>query len=377
MGPSFDADRLFTLMDGLNADLMLVSSRHNVRYLTGGYYYPLYMWDGNTMRTQHLSFVVIAVNRLDDAFFVGRPTERAIMNESGVWPSDCLESERIGSLSTIERTVAALKERGLDRGRIAAEISYLPADAFQELAGALPHADFVDAAGILDPLRAIKRPEEIEVIRSGLKKNLESLEAVLTSGQEGETTLHVAERVRTEFRRRDLHYLYSLVCAGPDFFRAPSSKRTWKYGRPLHIDAGGVTDGYIAEVCRSGFLGEPRDRAEELMLACQHLSQAALSTLRPGIRARELQAAADDFLHAHPMGEYGKFVAHGIGLVHHEDPVVNASSEDILQAGMVLSIETEFLHADVGHVKVENTVLVTDNGNEIMTPDGFRWQVST
>lgn len=373
---SFDAERLFALMERLNVDLVVASSRHNVRYLTGGYYYPLYMWDGNTMRTQHLSFVVVSRNRLDRSFFIGRPGEEAVMEEGGFWPYERFESRRIGSLSTIEKMVEVLRRFHLDRGRIAAELSYLPADAFLELSNELEEAEFVDASAIFDPLRAIKRPDEVKIIRTGLERNLESLTSVLISGRDGETTLQVAERVRTEFRQRDLHYLYSLVCAGPDFYRAPSSKRTWKRGRPLHIDAGGVTGGYIAEVCRPGFLGRPTALADELLQACHDLSNASRQAMRPGVVAKELQGTADEFLRGHELGKYGKLIAHGIGMVHHEDPVVNSTSEDVLEAGMVLSLETEFLHPEVGHIKVEDTLRITDNGNEVMTPDGFHWHIS-
>lgn len=363
-------------MEELDVELVLASSRHNVRYLTGGYYYPLYVWDAYTRRTQHLSFVVIPRDRLDDAFFVGRPTEKAIMEEASVWPSERHESRAIGSLSTIEKTVELLRRRGIDRGRIAVELSYLPADAFLRLSSELPQAEFIDASALFDPLRACKRPGEVRIMRDGLARALESIESVLSSGKDGETTLDLADRVRSEFHDRGVHHLYALVCAGPGFFRAPSAKRRWERGRLLHVDAGGLIDGYVVEVCRSGFFGTPPPLADDLLRACHELSLAAREQMRPGVVAKELQRTADEFLRGHRFGGYGKFIAHGIGMVHHEDPVVDAESQDVLQEGMVLSVETEFRHPEVGHIKVEDTILITGNGNEVMTPDGFRWYLS-
>lgn len=371
---SFDSELLFGLMERLDLDLVLASSRHNTRYLTGGYYYPLYMWDGNTNRTQHLSFIAIPPSGIENAFFIGRPTEQSIMNEGEVWPEQRYESERIGSLSTIDKTVELLKHYGFDHGRIGVELSYLPADAYQKLKQALPRVELVDAAAVFDPLRAVKRPEEVETMKKGLAHNLAAMESVLRAGKEGETTLEIAERLRNEFRERDLHYLYSLVCAGPGFFRAPSEKRVWSRGMPLHIDAGGVLDGYIVEVCRSGFLGQPSDLAVELLDACQELSLAAQKSMFPGVAASRLQEAGDEWLRRHKFGEQGRFIAHGIGMVHHEDPRVSPTSEDVLQAGMVLSVETEFRHRGIGHIKIEDTVVITTDGPEILTPDGFRWQ---
>jgi Xaa-Pro aminopeptidase len=63
-------------------------------------------------------------------------------------------------------------------------------------------------------------------------------------------------------------------------------------------------------------------------------------------------------------------------LVHHEDPVIDAHSTDLLQAGMVLSIEMEFRHAEVGHVKVEDMVAITQTGNELLIPSGSDWFLS-
>jgi Xaa-Pro aminopeptidase len=374
--PPFDAARLSALMEGSEVEVLLASTRHNIRYLTGGYYYPLYMWDAHARRTQYLSFACIPRRYLDDSFFVGRPGEKEVMQEAEVWPGQCYESGRITSLSTAERTAELLKQRNLDALRIAVELPSLPADVFELLKAQLPQANFVDAVPILDKIRAVKRPEEIERIREGTKRNQEALAAVLTSGKAGATTAEIADQVAGEFRKRELHFLYALVCAGPSFFRAPSEKRSWKKDHLLHIDAGGMLDGYIAELCRMGYLGKPSGLAEDLLQACRDLEKAVLDTLRPGIEACTVQRRADAFLDEYPLGEHGKFIAHGIGLVHHEDPVIDLHSTDLLEEGMVLSIEMEFRHTEVGHVKLEDMVVITKTGNEVLSPEGKDWDIS-
>ena len=74
-----DGSRLSALLDQYDVDLLLVTTRHNTRYLTGGYYYPLYMWDAHARRTQYLSFLGIPRGVLGDSFFVGRPGETEVM----------------------------------------------------------------------------------------------------------------------------------------------------------------------------------------------------------------------------------------------------------------------------------------------------------
>jgi Xaa-Pro aminopeptidase len=134
--------------------------------------------------------------------------------------------------------------------------------------------------------------------------------------------------------------------------------------------------GYIVELCRMGNLGKPSGLAEDLLQGCRDLEEAVLATLQPGVEARTVQSRADAFLDEYPLGKDGKFIAHGIGLVHHEDPVIDTHSNDRLQAGMVLSIEMEFRHTEVGHAKIEDMVVITQTGNDLLSPSGNDWFLS-
>lgn len=356
-------------------DLVLASSRHNIRYLTGGYYYPLYMWDAHTRRTQHLSFLGIPGRSLEDSFFVGRPGEKDVMKEADVWVEPCFEAGKIGSLSTVERAVEVLRQRRLDSGRIAVELSTMPADAFNLLRHELPDVEFVEAADLLDPLRAVKSAKEIELMRDGTERLLEAVTYALENGVDRETTLEVADQVKSQCAPRGLHFLYALVCAGPSYFRAPSRKRTWNAGRPLHIDSGSLADGYVVEVCRMGFLGRPTGLVDDLFHGCRQLEEAVLAGMRPGVQAKTLHDRAREFLSGNEFGEFGRFIAHGIGMVHHEDPVISRESTQELEAGMVVSVEMEFLHPDAGHIKIEDMVVVTEGGYKIISPDGDSWSL--
>jgi Xaa-Pro aminopeptidase len=101
-----------------------------------------------------------------------------------------------------------------------------------------------------------------------------------------------------------------------------------------------------------------------------------VTSLQPGVEACTVQHRADAFLDEYSLGTYGKFIAHGIGLVHHEDPVIDTHSNDRLQEGMVLSIEMEFRHTEVGHAKIEDMVVITQTGNDLLSPSGNDWFLS-
>jgi Xaa-Pro aminopeptidase len=375
-GLSFDREKLLLLMSRKGLDLIIISTRHNIRYLTGGYYYPLYIWDSHTKETQYLSFLGIPQSGLDEAFFVGRPGEKDLLEEEDLWIRECFESMAVGTITAAERAVEVLKNRHFDTARIGIELSSLPADAYELMKKSLPGVEFVDASDIMDSLRAVKTPEEIEIIRKGTILNVQVVESVLKNGRPGESTVEIASEVAEGFRQKGLHFLYSLVCAGPNYFRAASSKRTWENNEILHIDAGGLTKGYVVEICRTGYLGNPSGMANRMFKSCLELEKYVLTELVPGSRASDVQGNADNFLVNHPLGSFGKFIAHGIGLVHHEKPVINLESSEILEAGMVISIEMEFKNAEVGHVKVEDMVLITEKGCEVLSPGSGIWEFS-
>lgn len=376
VGAAFDRRRLSALMGDRGVDLLLVSSRHNVRYLTGGYCYPLYQWDAHTGGSQYLPFLVLPRDAARSLVFVGRPGEHEVLEDAGVAIAQCHESARIGTRPAAAKAIEVLRKAGLDEGTIGVELPSLPADAWDVLRDGLPRATFLDAVPILDALRAIKTPAEIELMRRAAVLGAEVLNAVLPAGREGDTTAEVARRVEREALARGVHYLYALVCAGPHLFRVPTERYRWRRDGVLHVDTAATRGGYIAELCRTAVLGAPSALADRMLAGCLDLEAAVLPLLRAGTPAREVQRAGDDFLRRQPLGRHGRFVAHGIGLVHHEDPVVDARATGILEANMVVSLEMEFINEDVGHVKIEDLATVGAVGGELIGPRQDAWIVA-
>jgi Xaa-Pro dipeptidase len=373
---AFDRARLAALMGGRGLDLLLATTRHNVRYLTGGYCYPLYLWDAHTRGSQYLPFFVIPRDASAPTAFIGRPGEREVLEEAGVPVGRCHESAGIGTRPAAAKTVEVLRAMGLDRGTIGVEMPSLPADAWDVLREGLPGTTFADAVPVLDALRAVKSPDEIELMRRGAELGAEALDAVLAAGREGETTAAVARRVEEAARARGMHHLYALVCAGPNLFRAPTERLRWRRGGVLHVDTGAMLGGYIAELCRTAVHGTPSALADRMLAGCRDLEDAVLPSLRAGAPAREVQRAGDEFLRGHAQGRHGRFVAHGIGLVHHEDPVIDAQAPGVLESGMVVSLEMEFIHEEVGHVKIEDLAAVGAEAGMLLGPRQEAWIVA-
>ena len=165
MNVPFDAAKLDRLMAEAGLDLVLAHTRHNVRYLTGGYYYHFHANATRMGRSQYLAFVGIPRSRVQEAFFVGRPDERGQMEAESLWIPGRVEAIR-GTVTAAEGAVKALQHMGLTSGRIGVEMPFLPADAWLALRAALPDVDFVDATPLLSELRAVKSGEELAILRA-------------------------------------------------------------------------------------------------------------------------------------------------------------------------------------------------------------------
>ena len=369
----FDSNKLDRLMEEAGLDLLLASTRHNVRYLTGGYYYHFHANATRMGQTQYLPFVGVLRGRMGDAFFVCRAEERGQVEAAAPWISSRVEAMR-GTLPAADGAVKAISKRGLTSGTIGVELPFLPADAFLALQRGLPNARLVDATPVLDELRAIKTPAELAHLRSVYDRVAEAIQAAFAAGRPGITTAEIARCTEREITRREMGFLYALVSAGPGTLRAPSSAR-WERGRILHIDAGGEVGDYLADICRMGCLGEPPALAKDLHAACIDIQGRVRHRVRPGVPCRELLVEGERAVRENRFAPCGKFVAHGIGMVSHEQPIVSPTNTRPLEAGMVLSIETDFIYPEVGHVKIEDAVAVTEDGCEGLGDLGRDWHV--
>jgi len=369
----FDAAKLDRLMAEADLGLVLAHTRHNVRYLAGGYYYHFHANSTRMGRSQYLSFVGVPRGRALDAFYVARPEERGQMEAESLWIGKRIEAIR-GTVTAAEAAAKALGGLGIASGRIGVEMPFLPADAYLALRAALPEVELVDATSLLNELRAVKSEEELAILRSVYADVAAAIQASFRGSRPGETTRDIARRVEREMASRDVSFLFALVCAGPGFLRAPSTAR-WEPGHILHIDAGGIRRDYIADICRMGCIGEPGALARELHAACLAVQAAARGAIRAGVPCREVLRVGEQTARGFPFGRYARFVVHAIGMVSYEEPEFSRDAARILEPNMVLSVETDFLHPEAGHVKIEDAVIVGPAGCEGLGDLGREWQI--
>jgi Xaa-Pro aminopeptidase len=368
--PPFDVERLARLAREQQVGVVLASTRHNVRYLTGGYYLHFFARASRFGGGQYLSFVAVPVARPHSAFYVGRRDQ--ILDEQHYidafgpfWIADRHWVPRGPSMSEDAAAVAAraLRAGGHGAATVAIESSFLPADAYDALRRELPEATFVNAAPLLGELRAIKQPRELERLRDVHRLTAEVIRRAFYESTASDTTGEISAKIQRHVGERGAGFLYSLVNVGPGLLRAPSSE-PWGRGRPMHLDVGAELDEYVADVARMGSVGAPPAEAAALFEVCVAAQTRVRAAVGPGVTCGEVWRTGTDAVKTGPAAEYGRLLVHGLGMVSHEPPVVAEDGPRRLEPGMVLSIETEVRHPDVGHIKIEDSVVVTRDGCE-------------
>jgi Xaa-Pro aminopeptidase len=368
----FDTARLDRLMDEAGIDVLIVTSKHNVQYLMGGHRAFFFESMDAMGLSRYLPVFVYAKGEAQKAGLFGHRMERFQNENSPFWVTE-LNTKSSGSVDAMEKAIAYARKLVPNAKRIGTELAFIPADAIDVLRKAFPNSEIKDALFVLERLRAVKTPEELNMLRIASDAVIDSMEAVIKKHGPGVTKNELTEALRREETSRGLTFDYCLITAGTSLNRAPSEQR-WEKGEILSLDSGGNYHGYIGDVCRMGIMGEPDAELVDLLAEVEAVEQASMKPIRPGALGKEIYVAANAVLHKSKMHNHAEFLAHGMGLVSHEAPRLTNSgpvpydaydAERPLETGMVISVETTLQHPRRGFIKLEDTVVVTPKGHEV------------
>ena len=378
----FSAAELDALLDQSGADVLLASSKHNVQYLLGGYRYFFFEHSAAIGLGHYLPVMGYVKGREDLAFYVGGGDEGWGIEVFPIWP------DRVATVSWSARESARvateyLKSAGLVAPRIALEFELWPAAAWEILRTEMPSATFIDATEILEELRSVKTEAELNNLRGAAAGIVDSMLATFQWVRPGVTETEIVQQLRMEQTQRGLDYDFALITTGPTFGRAPSPRKIANQ-EILSLDTGGHYHGYLADMARMAVLGEPTAMMNDLLAEILSVQAAARTAIRAGTLGNVIYETAFQALKSCSHHNDMQFVAHGIGLIAHEAPRLTANgpipyadkhAQRPLKAGMVISIETHVKHAEVGFVKLEDTVAVTTSGWEAFGDWGRGWNV--
>ncbi len=332
---------------GLEA--LLVTSRANVQYLTG-----------------FLGTAGTAVLTPDDLDLVVdfRYYEQAASEAPGVHRL-LVEGARY------EVAIAEAVRAGCVR-RLAFEADHVTVAEHMGLAGALPGVELIPSRGLIEVARAIKEEEEIATIRRAAAITSAAVGEALAGIRPGLTERALAAAVEAGMRARgaDGTAFPTLVAGGPRSAlpHPRPGDRPFTLGDWILVDAGALVDGYRADMSRSLVLGRPTAVQAAAWDAVRAALDAGLAAIRPGLPARGVDDACRKVLRERGYVRlFGHDAGHGVGLDLHEMPRIGAGSDDELEPGMVVTVEPGLYEPGVGGVRLEELVLVTSNGAELLT----------
>ena len=267
---------------------------------------------------------------------------------------------------------AVLEEYAVRRVGFESEhMSYRQATKWQE---EMPGVTWVPVEQQVEALRAVKSPEELALMRRAVAIADQAFSFILPYLRPGVTEKEVAWRLEQYMREHDAERLAFdiIVASGPNAAlpHATPTDRRLQPGDTVVLDFGCVYGGYHSDMTRTVVVGphvEPRTReVYQLVLEAQ---QAGLNAVRPGLTGKEVDAAARRVIEQAGLGDcFGHGLGHGVGLeVHEPIPRLSRISDTILQPGMVTSVEPGVYIPGWGGVRIEDLVVVTETGCEVLT----------
>lgn len=287
---------------------------------------------------------------------------------------------RVSQLANPGRPLtAALSEaaRELGLSRIAFEAAHTSVAEHARLAAALGDAvELLPCEGVVEELRQVKDMAELAVLRRAIAITDAAIQAVTPQLRPEQSEREVAWMLEVAMREggADEIAFPIIVAAGPNSAMPhyhPGDEQLGE-GRPIVIDMGARLDGYHADLTRTIVLGTPDDRFWQIYDIVLEAQRRALAGLRPDALTSEVDALARDYIAAAGYGDnFGHGLGHGVGLNIHEGPQLRRAGPETsgapLQAGMVTSVEPGIYIPGWGGVRIEDLVLITADGHEVLS----------
>ena len=258
------------------------------------------------------------------------------------------------------------------------ESAHLTVDQLQQwqeaAEGAVSTSEFelVPTKGLAERIRAVKDEDELDKIKKAIALSDQAIAYIAGFVEPGMTEKEVAWELEVFMRTRGAEKLAfdSIVGSGPNgaMPHATVSERVIQAGEPIVMDMGAVIDGYNSDLTRTICPGRPNDKFREIHAIVLEAQLTAERNIRPGMQGKQADAIAREVIEEAGYGEnYGHGLGHGVGLAVHEKPGVGRLSEDVLEPGMVFTVEPGIYLPGWGGVRIEDIVVMREDGVEVLT----------
>jgi len=336
-------------LDSAGCDALIVTKPENIRWLTG--------FTGSN------GLVVLtadSVTVVTDGRYQAQLAQQ--LDEAGV-------DAQVSITREIRRPVLAAAS-GADRiGLESAEVSWADQRRFAEW---FQPRDLVPTVDLIEAHRRIKDEGEIDRLRAAAAiadDALTLLKPELSNHRSERWIARNLDATMLELGADDLSF-DTIVAAGTNSARphATPCERVLQDGDMVVMDFGAKVDGYGSDMTRSFLLGQPSDRQRAVFDAVIEAQAAGVAAVRAGIEEREIDRICRSTLEQHGLADaFVHGTGHGIGLEIHENPILSTRASGILRSGYVVTVEPGVYLPDLGGVRIEDSVVVTESGCEPIT----------
>ena len=364
-------ERLRAAMREQNLDAFLVTNPENRRYLSGFTGHDSGADSAGTLLVTLDAMALITDGRYSEQAEHECPGLRIILRE-GEFTAKAAE---------------AILETGA--GRVAFEATHVTvalrddlAAALTEKAGEKPAPELMATRKVVEPLRAVKDADELAAIERAVAITDETFSYICGWLRAGMTEKQVAQEIERHMLELGADGLAfeSIVASGPNAAlpHAVPTDRAIQLGEPVTFDIGSRYAGYCSDMTRTVCLGEPGDQARALYDLVLRAQEACEAGLRPGLTGQQADALARDVIAAAGHEEqFSHGLGHGVGLEIHEAPRLSkfAKDDQVLEPGMVITVEPGVYLAGQLGVRIEDTAVVTEEGIRVLTASHKRFEL--
>ncbi|WP_327078710.1 M24 family metallopeptidase [Planococcus sp. CAU13] len=328
-------------------EAFLITSEYNLRYITG--------FTGSSG---------LAIVTTDKALFITdfRYTEQAA--------EQCKGFEVIqAKTNLLEEAAEQTKNLGIKSLSFEQDfVTYANYEQYKEKMA----VELKPVSGIIEKIRMIKTPEEVEILKAAAKIADDAYEYICTFIKPGMTELEVANELEFFMRRQGAaSSSFDIIVASGHRGALPhgvASEKVIQSGELVTMDFGALYNGYISDITRTVAVGEPSEKMKEVYQVVLEAQELGVEKIGPAMTGFDADAIGRDHIKAKGYGDaFGHSTGHGIGLEVHEAPGLSFKSQTVLEPGMAVTVEPGIYLPGIGGVRIEDDILITESGNERLT----------
>jgi len=348
---------LQTWLQANKAEAALLTSTESIFYLSGFFSDP------------HERLLALAIFANAEPFLVCPQMEVPDAKQAG-WDGDIIGYTDIEN--PWEKVKQAVKDRGLTIHTMAIEKEHMNVERYEKVQQHFGAPKLVSAEEKLQKMRMIKSEDEMVKIREACRLADFAIEVGVSEIHEGKTEMEILAAIEYELKKAGVSQMSfsTMVLTGKNGASPHGTPGNTKVQRGdlVLFDLGVVHEGYCSDITRTVAYGDINDKQAEIYETVRRAQEAAVAASKPGVSCSEIDLTARNIIRDKGYGEFFPHrLGHGLGISVHEYPSLTETNSLELQSGMVYTIEPGIYVPNVAGVRIEDDLLITDAGCEVLT----------